>query len=146
MKLFIIIVTFLTLFLFSFFSCTPPVEDEAMKYIEVAGADGPGFAVDFADRGGSSQHVAFGIDNDGNIHIMGVADYTPANSVISPPAVVFTLPAGYRPSHDQYFGVTLNGYANQFGLISVLTDGRVFIGTSPTALDWFPFGHIIVAQ
>jgi len=130
---------------FMFFSCTPPLENDEMTYIEVAGADGPGFAVNFADYGAGTQPVAFGLDSDGNIHITGTVNYTAANAVITPPQTIFTLPSGYRPSAAQYFGITINGYSNQFGLISVLPNGVVAIGTS-SALDWCPLGHLVIVR
>jgi hypothetical protein len=129
------------LVILSFISCAVP---EGMKYIDVAGAGGPGYFGNYADYGNGTQPLAFGLDSDGNLHITGVVNYTPAAAVISPPATFFRLPSGYRPTSTQYFGVTINGYASQFGLITVANDGNVYIGTSPTALDFFPLGHLVV--
>ncbi|MBN1797392.1 MAG: hypothetical protein JW822_02375 [Spirochaetales bacterium] len=135
----------LPMLFFVFFSCTPPLDIDEMTYIEVSGLDGPGFAVNYADFGAGSQNAAFGIDNDGNIHITGTVNYTAASGPIAPAQTIFTLPAGYRPAAAQYFGITMNGFSNQFALITVLPNGNVAIGTSGN-LDWFTFGHLTITK
>jgi hypothetical protein len=126
-----------------FFSCTPPLEDDEMTYIEVSAAGGADFTANFGNYGGGLQNAAYGIDNDGNIHIVGAVDYLPASGPIAPAQTIFTLPPEYRPSATQVFGVTINGFSNQFALITVLSNGNVAIGTSEN-LNWFSFGHLVI--
>ena len=80
---------------------------------------------------GVETHAAYRIDDDGMVHVKGLV------KTGTPPAVIFTLPVGYRPPGHIVFSTVSN---ESFGVLRVLSDGS--ITPSVGSATWFSIGEV----
>jgi hypothetical protein len=119
----------------------------AISWTEVGSANGPVFALDFNHYGGVYQRCAFGVDAQGQLHIIGIIADSNATGT---GRQVFTLPAGFRPTTLQRAVVT--GYAAGANFptplvanLEVRIDGTVWITPSNASSDdTYDLGHVVV--
>jgi hypothetical protein len=99
----------------------PPIE-----WIYVGSADGPAFQNGWSNSTmAGDQDLAFGIDSDGFLHIVG--EIQDASPVVTSEKI-FHLPERYRPKKHQYATIYCWGAGYIPGDISLLTTGGFYIG------------------
>jgi hypothetical protein len=100
---------------------TAPIE-----WIYVGSANGPAFQNGWNNTVSTGdQDLAFGIDSDGFLHIVGeITDSSPVSSA----EIVFQLPERYRPKKTQYTEITCWGSGYITCDVSFLSTGGFYIG------------------
>lgn len=91
------------------------------------------FQNNWQDYGGSRRPVGFYKDKEGLVHIEGVA----SSGDVVVPTVMFNLPAGYRPSTREYFGIATD---TGFGQIFIESNGDVYYQGGGNI--YFSFGNV----
>lgn len=122
-----------------------PTPSSALAWTEVGSATGPAFENGWSNYGGVYQTCAYALDVQGQLHIVGLlSDTTPLASG----QIVFTLPAGYRPTSYQrspisFMPASFAGPAT--GILSVETNGNVFVYPPDGGhMDLADLGQVIV--
>lgn len=96
----------------------------AVEAMRVVGAQGqPAFQNGWVNFGGVDAVCSFYKDPWGIVHVKGTIKSGTASSI------VFTLPAGYRPQHTEFFAIVANG---AFGYCTVTPAGDVTVVGSTT--------------
>ncbi|RPJ07378.1 MAG: hypothetical protein EHM28_07350 [Spirochaetaceae bacterium] len=127
-----------------FSGCEAPVEQpSAINWINVGSSGAPVFQNGWANYNPTMQGLAFGIDSQGFLHIVG--SITDLNTVSTTTQAVFSLPEEYRPAISQYTAVT--GYSSTLAYIditvSILSTGNFIIASSAGPYIVY-VGHLIV--
>ena len=107
--------------------------DRTIRRVVDAGAPAAAFTNSWVNFGAPFTTAKYWFDREGNVHIEGGV------KTGTPPASVFTLPVGYRPSASQVFAVSANG---AIGVITIASDGTLVttVGSAIyTSLDGIVF-------
>jgi len=115
-------------------SCEEVIGFEPIEWVEVGTTGAPDFQNGWENFGSSYQPLAFGIDQNNMLNIVGVVRDTTPVSGTGIDTVMFTLPEGYRPSETQF--ATVGAFSSTEGDIicnmQIQTSGEVyFLGDDP---------------
>jgi len=115
-KSFLIMLLLTALFLTS---CEEVTDFKSIEWIEVGTEGAPDFQNGWENFSDTHQPLAFGIDQNNMLNIVGVLRDTTPVSGRGSNTIMFTLPEGYRPSETQFATV------GAFSSSSTYTEGNI---------------------
>lgn len=100
---------------------------QSEPWIEVAG--GVGFAGTWVNYGGGWETAGYYKDPLGEVHVKGLVKNGAA-------LLIFTLPAGYRPSAGIHFATVASAGANEYGVFQIDSGGNVTLASAAFGNAW----------